>query len=165
MTKIRKQVYDLTLADLRRFGVWEYAEDEEGVEGQDEATVRPRAATYALNPGLGTIMVRAGFRLADGTQMSGFVTPSDHDADDDLGLIQPVIVTRLGQVRFWMGVLRPRPVELANAYERLGRSACKVFPLKYQSAVALSGGPVRGTIPGFLVLKAVRGRIKVDVLK
>src|SRR5205814_561097 len=39
--KIRKQVYNLTAADLSEHPVWEFAEDEEGTEGQDEATVRP----------------------------------------------------------------------------------------------------------------------------
>jgi len=40
-TATRKQVYDLTLADLQAAPVWEFALDEEGVAGQDEATVRP----------------------------------------------------------------------------------------------------------------------------
>ena len=39
--KIRKQVYQLTLDDLERTPVWEFALDEEVEEGQDEATVRP----------------------------------------------------------------------------------------------------------------------------
>jgi hypothetical protein len=36
------QVYGLSLADLERFPVWEFAFDEEGEPGQDEATVKPR---------------------------------------------------------------------------------------------------------------------------
>ena len=31
--KIRKQVYDLTLADFERFPVWKFASDEEREEG------------------------------------------------------------------------------------------------------------------------------------
>jgi hypothetical protein len=38
---VRKPVYDLTLADFDAAPVWEFALDEEGVAGQDEATVRP----------------------------------------------------------------------------------------------------------------------------
>ena len=41
MARIRKQVYDLTAEDLRRYPLWEFCLDEEGIEGQDEATVKP----------------------------------------------------------------------------------------------------------------------------
>jgi hypothetical protein len=37
--KTRKQVYDLTRENLSKFPIWEFALDEEGDEGQDEATV------------------------------------------------------------------------------------------------------------------------------
>jgi hypothetical protein len=40
-SRVRKQVYDLTVADLEQHAVWEFALDEEGEEGQDEATIRP----------------------------------------------------------------------------------------------------------------------------
>ena len=39
--KISKQVYNLTADDFSAYPVWEFASDEEGEEGQDEATVRP----------------------------------------------------------------------------------------------------------------------------
>ena len=42
MTKrVRKQIYKLEHSDLDRFPAWEFALDEEGRAGQDEATVRP----------------------------------------------------------------------------------------------------------------------------
>jgi hypothetical protein len=71
--KTRKQIYELTLRDIHRFPVWEYAMDEEGRPGQDEATVRPvelsdvdlRSSSYH---------VRARFTLADGTELLGLVT-------------------------------------------------------------------------------------------
>lgn len=37
----RKPIDGLTLADLEAFPIWEFAIDEEGVEGQDETWVRP----------------------------------------------------------------------------------------------------------------------------
>jgi hypothetical protein len=43
---VRKQVYDLTLADFDVAPVWEFASDEEGVAGQDEATVRPYEVSF-----------------------------------------------------------------------------------------------------------------------
>jgi len=164
MTTIRKQVSDLTPADLKEFPVWEFALDEEGVEGQDEATVRPMPAAYALDPGAGTLVVRATFRLADGTKMEGYLTPP-LDAEPGLGSIQPVIVGAFGQVGFWMGVIRPPPSDLAKFYLRLGKSASQVFPLQFESNVELKGGRVSGTIPGFLVIKSFQERLKPDVLK
>src|ERR1700735_3746644 len=65
-TRIRRQVYELTLADLERFPVWEFALDEEGEEGQDEATVRPYAASGALDAAAGMFIVRAKLTLSDG---------------------------------------------------------------------------------------------------
>jgi hypothetical protein len=43
---VRKPVYDLTLADFDAARVWEFALDEEGVAGQDEATVRPYEVAF-----------------------------------------------------------------------------------------------------------------------
>jgi hypothetical protein len=70
MRHVRKPVYRLTLADLREFPVWEYASDEDGVEGQDEATVRPRPEAYARWPMEG-VLLRTRFKLADGSPMLG----------------------------------------------------------------------------------------------
>ncbi len=71
----------------------------------------------------------------------------------------------LGQVGFWMGVIRPQPSDLAEFYLRLGKSASQVFPLQFESGVALKGGRTRGTIPGFLVIRSFQERMKPEVLK
>jgi hypothetical protein len=39
--RIRKQACELTSQVFEPFSMWEFALDEEGEEGQDEATVRP----------------------------------------------------------------------------------------------------------------------------
>ncbi len=51
--KVRRRVYELSLDDLDRFPVWEYALDEEGEEGQDEATVRPLDGAGPVDPAEG----------------------------------------------------------------------------------------------------------------
>jgi hypothetical protein len=153
--KIRKQIYELTLDDLSKFPVWEFAWDEEGVEGQDEATVRPYEASGALDPSDGMFVVRAAFTLADGSKMQGCLTPPVQ-CDDGLGRLQPVIVTERGQVLFWHGVLAPDAQSLAQSYESLGRDAASVFPLQVTSDVELVGGPVCSTVPGFMVLEDFR---------
>jgi hypothetical protein len=73
---VRKQVYDLTLADFDVSPVWEFASDEEGVAGQDEATVRPYEVSFPVDAaGHGGPVVRAVFTLADGTNLRGYFSP------------------------------------------------------------------------------------------
>ena len=94
---IRKQVSDLTSQDLAISGVWEFALDEEGEDGQDEATVRPYLFEGPLDCEAGMFIVRARFVLADGTITTGYLTPPVQ-GDASLGTLQPVIITPSGQV-------------------------------------------------------------------
>ena len=162
-TRVRKQVYELTLDDLSTFPVWEFRLDEEGEEGRDESTVRPYSASGPLNPADRMFVVRAIFTLADGSKMRGYLTPPNRD-DDSIGLLQPIIVTYGGQVRFWCGTTAPGPKRLAHCYELLGKDAKHVFPVKFESEVELAGGPVRGSVPGFLVLEDFQTRRTRTVL-
>src|SRR4051812_16904883 len=150
--KIRKQVYELTLEDLAKYPVWEFALDEEDVEGQDEATVRPHSISGALNPSQGVFVVAACFTLADGSTMRGYITPP---ADDEAGLdtVQPQIVTECGQVGFWCGAMEPDAATRQGFYNTLGKQSDAVFPVGYESSVRLTSGPVSGTIPGFIFLE------------
>ncbi len=149
--KIRKQVYEVTRDDLIRYPVWEFALDEEGEEGQDEATVRPCETTSPLDLTDGMFVVRAAFALADGARMQGYLTPPVQ-GDAGLGTLQPVIITDHGQVFFWCGVIHPDAKILAQSYERLGRSAERVFPIQVASDVDWINPPIRAKIPGFVVL-------------
>jgi len=158
--KIRKQVYKLTAGDLSKFPVWEFALDEENEEGQDEATVRPYEVSGALDPSDGMFVVRAAFTLADGSKVQGYVTPPVQ-GDDSIGTLQPIIVTAAGQVGFWCGMMSPSPDQLAEKYRSLGRDAGRTFPLQFESQVELVGGPVRGTLRGFIVLEDSKtGKVK-----
>ena len=149
---IRKSVADLTLADLATSSVWEFALDEEGVEGQDETTVRPYPLNGPLDPSSGMFVARARFALADGTLMSGYFTPPEQGLTG-LGTFQPIIITPTGQVAFWCGMLAPDAAAIAECYARLGKEdASQVFPLHFESAVPLKCGTIRGHVPGFLVL-------------
>ena len=153
--KIRKQVYQLTLEDLSKSPVWEFALDEEGEEGQDEATVRPYEFSGVLDTSDGMFIVRAFFILADGSRFLGYLTPPVQ-GDEGLGTLQPIIVTQQGQVGFWRGVVAPDSARLSHFYGLLGKDASQVFPIRYESEVDLSGGKITGSIPGFLVLEDFR---------
>jgi hypothetical protein len=155
--KIRKQVYELTVEDLEKYPVWQFAVDEEGEEGQDEATVRPATAPLPLDPSAAMFIVRTKFSLADGTRHIGFLTPGH--AADDLGSVQPMIIAPQGQVCFWMGASRG---ETSHLYQKLGKNAEQTFPVVFKSDVPLIGGVVFGSIPGFLRLADWKsGRVEV----
>lgn len=153
----RKQVYELTLDDLSKFPVWEFKLDEDGPAGQDEATVRPCADSGPLNPADRMFVVRAVFILADGSRMKGYFTPPIR-GHDTIGTLQPIIVTKRGQVRLWCGTAAPDLKRLAHSYELLGKDAKRVFPLRFESEVELVGGPAKGSVPGFLVLEDFQTR-------
>jgi hypothetical protein len=108
-------------------------------------------------------VVRASFRLADGSMMRGYATPP-RGKDASLGTLQPIIVTDRGQVRFWCGTAAPGVKGLAHNYELLGKATKQVFPLQFASDVELVGGPVTGSVPGFLVLEDFQTRRTRTVL-
>lgn len=153
---------EISRRDLDEHPVWEFASDEEQIQGQDETTVRPFIVSGELDPSAGMFVLRARFRLADGTEMTGYLTPRV-PPDSGLDSVQPVIVTDEGQVLFWFGVIEPGRTELIDLYRRLGKALeSEVFPIRFASDVPFTGGPMRGEIPGFMVLEDWRtNRIRV----
>jgi hypothetical protein len=143
--KIRKQVYELTPSDLEEYPIWEFALDEEGVEGQDEATVRPLPDRKRAFNG---DVARATFVTADGIRFTGYVTP---DPDRTSGYLQPTIVTEDGQVNFWFGHQEAGVTEdmIEPLYDLLGKSADELFPVAYRLDVPWEGGTLDGEITGF----------------
>ena len=154
---IRKQVFDLKPEDLASAPIWEFALDEEGVSGQDEATVRPRPELKHADPGEGLFVVRAEFVSADGTHFEGYVSPQPVSAQPELrpGWIQPTIVTNAGQVGFWLGAFPPEAGDVETAYATVGKSRTETFPLHYRSVVSHGGIPLEGELDGFMHLESI----------
>ena len=156
MAQIRKQVYDLTVEDLATSGVGEFALDEEGEDGQDEATVRPYLFEEPLDCDAGMFIVRARFVMADGTVTTGYLTPPVQ-GDASLGTLQPVIITPAGQIPFWCGIIPLDAAAVASQYRRLGKAGgSEVFPLRFESDVPLSCGNLRGELAGFLIVEDMK---------
>ena len=150
--KIRRRVNELSLEDLDLYPVWEFADDEEGEDGQDETTVRPFLLLHRLDPSVGNYVVRARFWLADGSQLRGYLRPPG-PGDCGIDSLQPVVVTDAGQVPFWHGSILPSDGEIVGLYQLLtGVLPKSVFPIRFASGVPLVGGQVAGTLPGFLHL-------------
>jgi hypothetical protein len=153
---MRKQVYELTAADLEAHPVWEHCLDEEGLPGQDEATVRPYETGGKPLQYDGLLVVRARFTLANAKRLPGYISytpasPPEMRSGDygPLADLQPQIITPEGQVMFWFGVLAPNAEALAEAYRKLGARAAHVFPLHFAADVPLATGPIEGEVRGF----------------
>ena len=157
------EVDQLTPADFGASPVWEFAPDEEGLDGQDECTVRPSGQHGPVDVNTGMFLVRATFTLADGSSAVGYVSPP-YDFDDDLGVIQPVIVTEAGQIMFWWGILKPTRDWIDSAYRMLGRDASNVFPIRFLSDLDSTDGPISGKhfYRGFCAVyaRSVLGQLK-----
>ena len=97
MAVIRKQAYDLTAEDFEIYPVWEYALDEEGVEGQDESTMRPFEHSGPLDTSKQQLFVKAHFTLADGTRFRGWLTPPCF-GESDFGTLR-VVANRFSRPR------------------------------------------------------------------
>jgi hypothetical protein len=111
--------------------------------------------------------VKALFILADNTELIGYLTPPVLADREDIGIIQPIIVTDKGQLMFWNGLLKPTKTQLDENYGVLDKSASEVFPVRYRSAVEIEGGAVEGTIDGFLYCrkKKLRRDYVVELVK
>jgi hypothetical protein len=117
-SRIRKQVYELTTQDFLDHPIWEFCSDEEGVEGQDEATVRPTTKTKltAELPGACVLAAKVGF--ADGSSGAGYLYNCE---EDDIGCVQPNLLAGASQVncQFLAGMAALYP-------ERCGASSTRV---------------------------------------
>ena len=147
---IRKPVDSLTAADFINYPAWEYAIGEEHLPGQDETTVRPYTGVVPINPDHGLVIVRAAFQLADGTTLPGTLYAQGTESRG-LADIQPVILLETGEnILFWHGAIKPTDQEIAKYLEMLGRTPEQIFPIHYQSEIAIIGGNIAGEIERFV---------------
>jgi hypothetical protein len=147
---IRKQVYELTVQDFLDHPIWGFCSDEEGVEGQDEATVRPTTKTEltAELPGACVLAAKVGF--ADGSSGAGYLYNCE---EDDIGRVQPNLLAGASQVNFWLGWLRfiPNAAERVQlGYRKIGKTKDAVFPISFESTLKVKGRPLRLVVPGFM---------------
>jgi hypothetical protein len=149
--RIRKQVHKLSASDFEDFPCWEYADNEEGVDGQNECTIRPlslkegRAAT-------GQIFVQAAFFFPNGRARLGCVTLN---AGRDLSGTQPVLFLATDSVMFYHGALKPREPDVRSALAALKSVCTTPFPIRYVTALSDADGVplASGTLDGLYWLK------------
>ncbi|BBO86152.1 hypothetical protein DSCO28_67180 [Desulfosarcina ovata subsp. sediminis] len=127
--------------------------DEPWYEDTDEETFRPWYKDLPADPSETMFLVKATLTLADGTKMSGFVTPqspNDSSGKPHLGLIQPQLFLPEGRrVGFWFGILEPPKEEISSFYAALGKDKQDVFPIAFEANDGLAKGITDGSVPGF----------------
>jgi hypothetical protein len=151
-----KQFGDLGPPDFEEHPVWVNCHvidyDEPWYEETDEETFRPWDKIPA-DPSETMFLVKAEFTLADGTEMSGFITPQhpdDSNGKPDLGIIQPQVFLGDGSLAgFWFGIMTPSPETISDIYAALGKSPQEVFPIAFKVDQGLAAGITSGSIPGF----------------
>jgi hypothetical protein len=146
---VRKQVYELLSQDFIDHPIWEFCSDEEGAEGQDEATVRPTEKTE-LSEGLaGAFVVAADVAFADESIGVGYLYACD---ENDIACLQPNLFAGQSQVNLYLGWLRfvpDAPNRVAENYKKIGKDKEGVFPLSFRSRVNVMGAPLRVVLEGF----------------
>jgi hypothetical protein len=133
--RTRKPVERLTLSDFASFPVWEYASDEEGVEGRDETWVRP--VRTVVVPKRSYTHVAASFTMPCGKQFPGYVTVSTLAGPPDV--CQGVIFYR----RASLFVANPEAIGFREHRRRLLNALHlkprEVFPLSFRLFVPIAG--------------------------
>jgi hypothetical protein len=133
--RTRKPVNHLTLDDFGAFPVWEYADDEEGIEGRDETWVRPVDA--AVVPKHSYTHVAADFTAMCGMRFAGFVTVSTLDVLPEV--CQGVIF----HGRDSLFVSNPEAFGFEESrkhlLDKLGLTDPEVFPLSFRLRIAVAG--------------------------
>jgi len=146
--RIRKQCYELTAQDFERFPSWEYALDEEGRPGQDEATVRPVTLRHSGRNIEGPLLVLGVFSFQNGRIRLGQLTIG---TGLDVSDTQPALFINDRLLGFYLGALTPSKAEL-RAEGRLLSAICKnPFPVYYSTALRDKDGQplVSGVLKGF----------------
>jgi hypothetical protein len=152
--RIRRQVYELSLQDLADYPVWEFCSDEESVEGQDEATVKPANVTHATDEA-GAYVFAVDVVYADGERAIGYRYSG---SVKEFGTIQPCVVTASGQVSFWYGMLRFVDIEAVktDAYARLRKTSTDLFPIEFLTRVPVEGQNQKVRVSGFMGLDDIQ---------
>ncbi len=153
----RRQLDTLSVADLHEHGVWWFPGPDGHLSGPNLQTVMPIDTSAALADGSvefpdGKFLLRAAFKLADGTELDGHVT---YAADDGATLRErePTLCTDGGQVPLWYGQLVPDAEDMTTWLGWIGRGRDAVFPLTWRAVFHPPGDELPGGAAGFAVIE------------
>ena len=135
----RKPIDRLTVEDLEAFPVWEFATDEEDVEGMDETWVKP-VRCNAIPEGEFSLTVAAVFKLNCGLVYPGLLCCNTYACFEVSAI---ALLTEKDRIVFSEGT--PSAL-VAAAFTELGLGREHVFPLQYSTRVPsrTTGVPEQG---------------------
>jgi hypothetical protein len=128
-----KLVSELKAEDFERSKVWEYRGDSDMT-----ATVEPSSQTELAEDDGNVYLASTEFRLADGTMLRGFSSPTDDSGAD---YVQPVIFHGGNQLILWSD---SRGMD--NISEAMGKQTHDVYPIHWKSEVLVNGEIRKGDI-------------------
>jgi hypothetical protein len=128
-----KLLRELRADDFEQSKVWEYRGNSD-----ETATAEPSSQKELAEDDGHVYLVLTEFRLADGTTLHGFSSPTD---DSGLDYVQPVIFHGGDQLMLWRD---DRDVE--NVSQALGRESTDVYPIYWKSVVLIDGEDRTGFI-------------------
>ena len=130
MTKL---LSELTSEDFERFKVWVYQGDSDAV-----ATVEPSSKPELVEDDGSVYLAATQFRLADGSSLNGFSSPTD---DSGLDYVQPVIFYDGRLLRLWND-----QSGVEDLSEVLGKKKSDIYPIRWLSDVRVDGEVRSGSI-------------------
>ncbi|WP_263378377.1 hypothetical protein [Granulicella paludicola] len=149
--QIRKQIYDLSAQDFLEHLIWEFCSDEEDVEDQDEATVKPSEDLEVPGYSPGVYVVAADVTFGNGARGEGYLYSGP---PDDISCVQPNILLPTGQVNLWLGRMQYTiewDARVSSSMNLLGRDE-ELFPMTFDTKTNVNGAPLKVKAEGFLAL-------------
>lgn len=136
----RKPIDRLTRGDLSTFPVWEFALDEEGIEGRDETWVRP-LDTQVVPRGQYSLQVATDFTVACGRTYGGFIDVTT--AEEPIEICGGVILDGSDYLVIPSPEMFDYTKARAEFLSRLGLSESEMFPISYTLRVPVEGEQAR----------------------
>jgi len=133
--RTRKSISDLTQKDIQDFPVWEFATDDEAIEGRDETWVRPLIC-QSIPSDAYSLSVRANFKAPTGQEFIGIVSVS---TSAEFETVHAAILTHDDYIFIpWPSYPEARQ-SAAEAASQLSIAVNDLFPLHFELALPVEG--------------------------
>jgi len=130
---ILRQLLELTPEDFATYPIWigchvaDY--DEPWFDDTDEETFRPWLGERPVDQSDETLLVRADAKLADGSKLSGFLTPSVDPSD--VSSSHPHAFVGERAFGFWSGVLDTATRDASAFQQAVGSDVARILPITF----------------------------------
>jgi len=145
-----RQFASLKREDFERIPLWMACHgadyDEPWYDDTDEETFRPFSGGQPVEATGGVFLAKAAATLADGSSLTGFVSP---DAKHEMGMVQPQLFVGEKRFSFWGGAAGVPQKSRDAFYQMLGKDAASIFPIRFAVAPGLVKESKAISVDGF----------------